>query len=90
MDAARKRISIDSESTGAGPDYQPLDRFNAFSDAVFAVAGVVLRVLFQGAAFTIQSLMLEFGVIAFQIGCSGSDSWTILRSSFIRLIRSET
>ena len=30
------------------------------------------------------------GIVDFHIGCSGSDSWTILRSSFIRLIRSET
>ncbi len=29
---------------------------------VFAVVGVVLRALFLGAAFTIQSLMLELGL----------------------------
>jgi hypothetical protein len=70
-------------------DFHPLNRFNAFSDGVFAVAGVMRRVLFLGAAFTIQLPMLEC-VDSFPHGFFGGNSWTILRSSFIRSIRSVT
>jgi uncharacterized membrane protein len=42
MDAEQKRVSIDNGGAGPGPDYQPLDRFNAFSDAVLAIVVTLL------------------------------------------------
>ncbi len=35
-------MSSDNGGAGAGPDYQPLDRFNAFSDGVFAIVVTLL------------------------------------------------
>ena len=42
MDTKQKRGSIDHEGAGARLDYQPLDRFNAFSDGVFAIVITLL------------------------------------------------
>jgi uncharacterized membrane protein len=42
MDAERKRGAIENGGAAAGPDYQPLDRFNAFSDGVFAIVVTLL------------------------------------------------
>jgi uncharacterized membrane protein len=42
MDTEQKQVSIDNGQPAPGPDYQPLDRFNAFSDGVFAIVITLL------------------------------------------------
>ncbi len=42
MDTEQKRVSIDNGDAGVGSGYQPLDRFNAFSDGVFAIVITLL------------------------------------------------
>ena len=42
MDAEQKQASIDNGGAGAERDSQPLDRFNAFSDGVFAIVITLL------------------------------------------------
>jgi len=56
MDVERKRVSIDNEGTGAGLDYQPLDRFNAFSDGVFAIVITLLVLDLPVPPATVQVL----------------------------------
>ncbi len=42
MDTEQTQVSIDKGDAGAGSSYQPLDRFNAFSDGVFAIVITLL------------------------------------------------
>ena len=41
-DAEENRVTIDKGDAGEEPDFQPLDRFNAFSDGVFAIVITLL------------------------------------------------